>query len=430
MGRRGRREEAAVEDRVAGLVGHKVAVRLTNVEAGSLEILAVLAEVRDDGIVLSEIGELGPGPTMFCPWDSLRRVRERPPWLRSPYDEPGPVEAPLEREFYELREATAEELAPERPVAQRQTVGEITVAITSLELFGEGVGVLRYRISYDGGTFYRLPEPELISRDGSGRDLPWSPQGSSGNEREADGEVGVRDLPDVGEVEVVVTRLVALVFDEESREEVVEDSTAAPGPSGSLSNAAPRYPAGSFLPGAFARLGQDEQQGEDDYQDEAGRDVDEREREGDEVGDHPEHIAPGHHPEQGGIQISVHEAVTRGGVEPEEGEEDGGYGQGASVDGPGRGPLRARTLQVVGEQGGGEGDESHAHQKQDVEEEQEVVRTRDKAEAVVMVGPDNPDLQEADRVPEIRRPLLDERPEEGCSFGPILHVRHPDLYHE
>jgi hypothetical protein len=194
--------------------------------------------------VLSEIGELGPGPTMFCPWDSLRRVRERPPWLRPPYEEPGPEEAPLEREFYELREATAEELAPERPVgrretsarnldrvvpvAQRQTVGEITVAITSLELFGEGVGVLRYRISYDGGTFYRLPEPELVVRDGSGREPPWSPQGSSSSEREADGEVEVRGLPEVGELEVVVTRLVSLVFDEESREEVVEDSYDGP----------------------------------------------------------------------------------------------------------------------------------------------------------------------------------------------------------
>jgi hypothetical protein len=63
------RQEEAVEDRdrVAGLVGHKVAVRLTNVEAESLEIIATLDEVRDAGIVLSEIGELGPGPTMICP---------------------------------------------------------------------------------------------------------------------------------------------------------------------------------------------------------------------------------------------------------------------------------------------------------------------------------------------------------------------------
>ena len=52
-------------DRIAELVSHKVAARLTNVEAGSVEIIATLDEVRDDGLVLSEIGELGPGPTLF-----------------------------------------------------------------------------------------------------------------------------------------------------------------------------------------------------------------------------------------------------------------------------------------------------------------------------------------------------------------------------
>lgn len=148
-------------DRIVGLVGHKVAVRLTGVE-----IIATLDEVRDDGVVLSEIGELGPGPTLFCPWDSLKRVRDRLPWLIPPHEEPGPEEVPQEQGFYELREATAEEVAPEPPVehrrasarnldpvvpiGQRRTVGEVTVALTSLELFGEGVGVLRYRISYDG----------------------------------------------------------------------------------------------------------------------------------------------------------------------------------------------------------------------------------------------------------------------------------------
>lgn len=87
MGRRGRREGDAVEDRdrVAELVGHKVAVGLTNVEAAGVEIIATLDEVRDGGIVLSEIGELGPGPTLLCPWNSLNPVRDRPPWLRPPY---------------------------------------------------------------------------------------------------------------------------------------------------------------------------------------------------------------------------------------------------------------------------------------------------------------------------------------------------------
>jgi hypothetical protein len=108
------------------------------------------------------------------------------------------------------------------PIRQRRTIGEIVVALTSLELVGEGFGVLRYRISYVGGMFYGMPEPELVIRDGSGRELPRSPQGSSGSEREADGAVEFRDLPEeVGELEVEVTRLVSLVlFDEE----VVEDS--------------------------------------------------------------------------------------------------------------------------------------------------------------------------------------------------------------
>ena len=63
-------------EQISGLVGHKVAVRLNSVEARGVEIVATLEEVRDDGVVLSEVGELGPRPTIFCPWDSLHRVRE------------------------------------------------------------------------------------------------------------------------------------------------------------------------------------------------------------------------------------------------------------------------------------------------------------------------------------------------------------------
>ncbi len=43
-------------------------MKLTNVKARDVQIIATLDEVRDDGIVLSEmIGELGSGPTLFCP---------------------------------------------------------------------------------------------------------------------------------------------------------------------------------------------------------------------------------------------------------------------------------------------------------------------------------------------------------------------------
>jgi hypothetical protein len=244
------REEAAVEDRdrIVGLAGHRVAVRLTSVEAASVEIIATLDEVRDDGIVLSEIGELGSGPTLFCPWDSLKRVRERPPWLRLPHEEAEPGEELREEEYYGpgvpaalrhppreppfIRRPSARILERVMSIGQRRTVGEVTVALASLELFGEGLGVLRYRVSsneesmFEGG--YGIPEPELVIRDGSNRELPWSPQGSGSSDSEVDGEVEDRDLPESGDLEVEVRRLVSLVFDEEAGEEVAEESYDGP----------------------------------------------------------------------------------------------------------------------------------------------------------------------------------------------------------
>jgi hypothetical protein len=179
---------------------------------------------------------------MFCPWASLRRLRDGPPFFMSSQEEP---ESGEYYELYEHREVAPEEIEPEPsverrrasarnldrvvPIAQRQTVGEVTVAFTSLELFGEGVGVLRYRISYEAGMFEDgIPEPQLVIRDESERILPWSPQGGSASESEADGEVEVRELPETGELEVEVTRLVSLVFDEEAGEEEVDDSYDGP----------------------------------------------------------------------------------------------------------------------------------------------------------------------------------------------------------
>jgi hypothetical protein len=150
-------------------------------------------------------------------------------------------EAPLEQEFYELREATTEELAPEQPV-ERRDLGVESESRRADQAATDHRGdrgrphlaeTLRGRGRRPAvphllrwGMFYSIPEPELVIRDGSGRELPRSPQGSSGSEREADGAVEVRDLPEeVGELEVEVTRLVSLVlFDEE----VAEDSYVGP----------------------------------------------------------------------------------------------------------------------------------------------------------------------------------------------------------
>lgn len=205
-------------EEISGLVGNKVAVRLNSVESRGVEIVATLQEVRDDGVVLSEVGELGPGPTVFCPWDSLHRVRDRPPWLAPPHEEPGPEGW----EACEMREVSAEETVPDEPaecrrspsaqtlervvpIAQRRSAGDITVALASLEFYGEGIGVLRWRVSLgdaalrnDPNLWFGILEPVFEVRDGAGRALPWSPRSGGASDGESRGEVEVRELPEAG----------------------------------------------------------------------------------------------------------------------------------------------------------------------------------------------------------------------------------------
>ena len=48
------------------------------------------------------------------------------------------------------------------------------------------------------------------------------------------------------------------------------------------------------------------------------------------------------------MQVSIHKAVVSGSVEPEDGEEDGRYGQGAAVDGD-RGSSLLWLPDILGE---------------------------------------------------------------------------------
>src|SRR3712207_4941582 len=117
MGQRRRREITVDKERVMRLVGRRVAVGLSSEEAvGSVEMVATLEEVRDDGIVLSEMGEFGPRPKIFCPWDSLNRIRGRPYWMRVSHEGPEPGGATQGREYCDLREFVAEEAAPQPPM--------------------------------------------------------------------------------------------------------------------------------------------------------------------------------------------------------------------------------------------------------------------------------------------------------------------------
>lgn len=213
-------------------MGGKVAVRLNSVKARGAEIVATLEETSDDGIVLSEVGELGPGPTMFCPWGSLHQVRERPSWLRPPHEEPGEEEpmpqGPWPGESYYLRvpklperrsEPSARALKRVVPVAQKRTVGDFTVALTSLVLYGEGTGVLQWRVSMGEEAFraepdfwFGTPEPEFEILAEDGRTLTWSPRGGGMSDGESDGEAEVWDLPETGELRVPVTRLAVDAF--------------------------------------------------------------------------------------------------------------------------------------------------------------------------------------------------------------------------
>lgn len=92
--------ETVVVDRegVHRLVGEKVIVGINRREAGGVEIVATLKEARGDGVILSEVIDIGPGPTMFCPWDAFRWDPGRPSWFEPPLD------GPEDRELYQIRE--------------------------------------------------------------------------------------------------------------------------------------------------------------------------------------------------------------------------------------------------------------------------------------------------------------------------------------
>lgn len=59
-----------------------------------------------------------------------------------------------------------------------------------------------------------------------------------------------------------------------------------------------------------------------------------------------------------------------------------------------------------------------------------MIRAHDEAKAVVMVGPDDADLQEADDIPQVRRPLSEKRIEKGRASRGIFEVRHPNINDE
>ena len=203
--------------------GRQVIVRLTSSEARGVEIIATLHERADAGITLSEIGELGPGPTIFCPWNSIQDIHPQSPEGSAFYESEEVGTLPYEETeeiLRRFRPTSARNLERVVPVAQKLTVGEITVAIASLELYGEGLGVLRWQISLEGSLLrnrvdFDPSEAWFEIRDGEGRDLPCSLHRAGGSSGEANGDVRVEELPDSGDLEVEVTRLVTDAYADE-----------------------------------------------------------------------------------------------------------------------------------------------------------------------------------------------------------------------
>lgn len=95
------------------------------------------------------------------------------------------------------------------PIAQRREAGGVTVALSALELYEGGEGVLRYLVSHDPAAFEDGgPHPEMEIRDGSGRSYGWGLDGYGGGPGETEGTLEISDLPDTGDLEVRVARMV------------------------------------------------------------------------------------------------------------------------------------------------------------------------------------------------------------------------------
>lgn len=191
-------------------IGREIVVNVIGFEERVVGMFGRLEDVHEGGVVLSWIDPSEMEPTLFYPWSAIRWLR-----LRASLEEPeSPDEADEPDEHYEqLRRPSAWTLQRIVPIVQKQTSGGTILALVSLELYGEGLGVLRWQISFDEsssrhGSGFGIPEPQFEIRDSEGRTLSWSPEESGSSGGEADGAVRVEEVPNSGELQVEVTHLI------------------------------------------------------------------------------------------------------------------------------------------------------------------------------------------------------------------------------
>ncbi len=196
-------------------IGQDVVVNVVGSAENVVGMFGTLEDVHDGGVVLSWMEPSDVEPTLFYPWGAIR-------WLRlvaSLEDRDGLDDEPEEPPAEPLRSTSAENLERVVPISLKQNSGGITLALSSLELFGEGLGVLRWLLSFDESISWSegdvgIPEPRFEIRNGDGLALPWSPQGAGASDRVADGDVRVEGLPESGELGVEVARLVSDAYED------------------------------------------------------------------------------------------------------------------------------------------------------------------------------------------------------------------------
>ena len=196
-------------------IGQDVVVNVVGSAENVVGMFGTLEDVHDGGVVLSWMEPYDAEPTLFYPWGTIR-------WLRlvaSLEDRDGLDDEPEESGREPLRSTSAENLERVVPISLKQNSGGITLALSSLELFGEGLGVLRWLLSFDESISWSegdvgIPEPRFEIRNSDGLALPWSPQGAGASDRVADGDVRVEGLPESGELGVKVARLVSDAYED------------------------------------------------------------------------------------------------------------------------------------------------------------------------------------------------------------------------
>jgi hypothetical protein len=112
-----------------------------------------------------------------------------------------------EGQIYHGRATTLERIVP---ICKKQKSGGLTLALTSLEIYAQGNGILRYLMERDESSrepFAGIPEPHFVISDDSGAELRGDFEEISASDRVASGEVALFGLLGSERLTVQVERI-------------------------------------------------------------------------------------------------------------------------------------------------------------------------------------------------------------------------------